>query len=94
MGHHIGSMVNPQIETKTMTIDVEGGEFINFFQVFSENLADRIEIKTNKGQKFEVGSEIKENHKVEKPLMTETSRLIAIRAGLGGHIHNIQCIFV
>ena len=95
VGHHISSHVVADIadvECKTMMIDAEGGEFINFFKVYSEILVDRVEIKTNQGHEFTVGAPVRapinSSQTVEKAEMSDQNKLIAIRAGLGGHIHN------
>mmetsp|Transcript_7010 Transcript_7010/g.11774 ORF Transcript_7010/g.11774 Transcript_7010/m.11774 type:complete len:88 (+) Transcript_7010:256-519(+) len=87
-------MLTPSVKCDTLTLKLDEGEFINGVKVFSANLVDRIEFKTNLGNKFEAGSRPKEEHLVEEADMRENHRLIGIKCGLGGHIHNLQFQFI
>ena len=48
-----------------------------------------ISFGTSKGKTHSCGSAITDILKIEKVEMNENQKLIAIRCGLGGHVHNI-----
>ena len=54
VGHHIGTMVVPSV--RCIAMHLEDDEFINYVEAHLENIIDRMVLKTNKGQTFEVGS--------------------------------------
>ena len=92
VGHHIGSMLTPAVKCHTLQLDK--GDFINSVLVYTENLVDRIVLYTNNGREFAVGGDIKPEHKVNDAQMKKAHKLIAFRGGFGGHLHNIQCIYI
>ena len=55
VGHHLGSMLTPSVTS--VSLELEDGDYINSVKVFSENLIDRIELKTAQGKSLVAGSE-------------------------------------
>ena len=73
-----------------MKLDLSKDERITNIKIFSDNLVDRIEVKTSLGSSREFGGKKKDAHQVsEIKEMTDGSRLVALKGGLGGHLHNM-----
>ena len=90
VGHHIGTMLNPSVERKTIVLE-EGEDIIGLVS-YNQNLVDRLEFKTSKGRDLAVGKQDVSGY-TKTSVIPEGQKLIAMDAGMGGHIHHIICYY-
>ena len=90
MGHHIGSHLTADVSCSTF--EFEDGEYINEVFVCSGDLVDSIEINTNKGRNFKAGGD--GGSKQCAKMNASKPRVVALGAGLGGHVHHFRAYYI
>ena len=78
-------------DVKCDTFNFESGEYINAVTVSSGDLVDRIEFQTNLGRSFKAGGN---GGGPRMAQIGENARVVALGAGMGGHIHHFKVFYL
>ena len=86
-GEHIGRDFGPDIQRDTLQLDLASGEYISEVSGRSGAWMDNLTIRTSKGRSLVAGGSGGGPFHVLKK--EEGKRLVALKGGVGGHLHCI-----